>query len=277
MHPSRAGCRTREFSFLAALVLGSIVVLQVYGIRVRKQRAERSAAEPAALEPMPADKPAGPLNASAIAGKNQLAGELSLPRLPSGIRGVVNPDEEKKEKRFRYDPSLIPPPVDYKGIPIRPSRFQRIYEAGDSGWGYLSPDGFTQDPETEGLWISENAVILVANAHTSKECVPACGGKTLGVEQTKRSTASGYRTYTFQCDQSISLGGASWPLYESTLLQIDEAACVITTLAARSAAAQRQVREGYFNMYRRLAPLPPLPEKPLIDAKGRSRKVRPLR
>jgi len=270
--PSHPGMRLA----LAGIVLASVVLLIVCAALARRG-VVTPVSELIVMEPMRAGEPAGPLAASALTGGDKLAGRLALPKLPSEIRGIVNPDEEKKDKSFRYDPSLIPPPYDKTGMQIKPMRLQKIVEAGDSGWGYTNPAGFTEDPESEGLWKSENAVILVTSPRTSKECTPACAGKTLDVGQLKRSTASGYRTYTFQCEESVSVGGATWPLHETTILDIRSDLCVKSTLAARSDTARKQAQEEFFNLYRRLTPLPPLPEKPLFDGKGRSQQVSSLR
>ncbi|MFH1726625.1 MAG: hypothetical protein ABII00_18600 [Elusimicrobiota bacterium] len=264
-------------TLIAILIGASIIAAHLIKDSVDSKSANEIVLLPAGESEAWEDDGADALTHSAISGKNRLAGNLEKPRLPKDMKGIVNPDEEKKDKSYKYDPSLIPPPFDQTGMRIKPTRLRKIHEAGDSGWGYVNPVGFTEDPKAEGLWRSKDAIIRVTNAHTGDECRPICAGEVLTLGQLKRSTASGRRTHTFLCDENISLGGETWPLYETTILAIRPSACVKTTLAARSAAARKQVQGDYFNMRRRLAPLPPLPEKPLFDKSGRSLKARTLR
>ena len=149
--------------------------------------------------------------------------------------------------------------------PSRPA--PAVYQVEATDWEIVPPAGFVPAEGYKGCWkpspnsprsgpLARNLLIRVESAFSPEACSAACARQPVPEEAIHRSNFRGRPAWSFECRERVFHFGMAWTSGDYAVVQVDEQACVIVALLARSAEARRQALPAFRQMQKTLAPLP---------------------
>lgn len=165
----------------------------------------------------------------------------------------------------------------------------KVHEIEATDWGVSPPAGFIPAEGMPGAWkpsptasrrgqpLARNSLIRVYSAFSAEACQALCAGQPVPPDKVSGNMIRGKPADSYQCRETVFHLGMAWPQSDFIILHLDENACAILALLARSGEARRQALPAFAGLRASLAPLPKGSLKPAADDEAAGKMVPMLR